>query len=500
MATFLSGSHHETPCRNPVTGREPFDAVVVGAGPNGLAAAIALARAGRSVCVIEAASAVGGGCRSAELTLPGFIHDVCSAVYPLGAGSPFFAQLPLERHGLRWIEPEMQIAHPLPDGTAFVVRDPEVTAKRLGADAAAYRRLVGPVVRDWRIIIDDLVGPAHVPLNPRTALAAVRFASRAVWPATVLARHFRTPAARALLAGCAAHSMLGLAEPLTGAFGLIMLASAHAVGWPIAAGGAGTISAALAGHLAELGGEIVTDRPIASLEELPAHRATLLDLTPRQILDVAGRRLQSRRWGRLYVYQLRRFRYGPGTFKLDLALDGPMPWRDPEVLRAATVHVGGPFEEIAAAEAMVAEGAIPERPFVLLAQPSLTDSSRAPPGKHTVWAYCHVPNGSTVDMTDRMLAQIERFAPGFRDRILALSRFTPADLQRYDANCIGGDIGGGRADIRQFFTRPAWRSDPYRTPDPTILVCSSSTPPGAGVHGLCGWYAARSALRGVLRD
>jgi phytoene dehydrogenase-like protein len=479
--------------------RERLDAVVVGAGPNGLAAAIALARAGRSVRVIEAAPTVGGGCRSAELTLPGFLHDVCSAVFPLGAGSPFFAQLPLERHRLRWIEPEAQIAHPLAHGAALVVRDPEATARRLGADADAYRRLVGPVVRDWDRIIGELAGPLHLPLHPRTLLAGARFAARAVRPATALARRFRTPAARALLAGCAAHSMLDLSEPLTGAFALVMLGSAHAVGWPIAAGGAGTIAAALAAHLVELGGEIVTGRPIGSLDELPPHRAALLDLTPRQILDVAGRRLERGRWGGLYTRQLRRFRYGPGAFKVDLALDGPIPWRDPDVLRAATVHVGGTFEEIAASEATVAAGEIPERPFVLLAQPSLFDAARAPPGRHTVWAYCHVPNGSAVDMTDRILAQIERFAPGVRDRILAKSRLAPADLERYDANYVGGDIGGGRSDIRQFFTRPAWRPDPYRTPDPTLFVCSSSTPPGAGVHGLCGWYAARSALRGVLR-
>ncbi|MFL5575142.1 MAG: phytoene desaturase family protein [Gemmatimonadaceae bacterium] len=354
------------PVRTSGPRRERFDAVVVGAGPNGLAAAITLARARRSVCVIEAASTVGGGCRSAELTLTGFLHDACSAVFPLGAGSPVLSRLPLERYGLRWIESEVQIAHPLPDGTALVMRDPEATAERLGADAGAYLRLVGPVVRDWRVIIDDLVGPLHVPLDPRKAAAAVRFASRAVLPATVLARRFRTPAARALLAGCAAHSILALSEPLTGAFALIMLASAHAVGWPVAAGGARTLSAALAAHLLELGGEIVTGRPITSLDALPPHRAALLDLTPRQVAEVAGRRLEGGWRGRAYLRRLRRFRYGPGAFKLDLALDGPVPWRDPEVLRAATVHVGGRFEDVAAAEAAVAEGAIPARPAELL--------------------------------------------------------------------------------------------------------------------------------------
>ncbi|HET7599875.1 MAG TPA: NAD(P)/FAD-dependent oxidoreductase [Gemmatimonadales bacterium] len=479
--------------------RSGYDAVVVGGGPNGLAAAITLARAGRSVQLVEAAPTVGGGCRSAELTLPGFLHDVCSAVYPMGHASPFFSQLPLARHGVGWIQSEAEYAHPLEDGTALSLRDLDATAKRLGRDERAYRELVEPAVRDWRVVFDELAAPLHIPRGARKMVAAARFGVRALQPASMLAGRFRTPAARALLAGCAAHSMLQFSEPLTGAFALIFLASAHAVGWPIVAGGSQRLPDALAACLTELGGEIVTGRPISSIDQLPPHRAALFDLTPRQMLAIAGQRLRAGFLGRCYVRQLGRFRYGPGTFKLDLALDGPIPWRDPETLRAATVHVGGSFEEIAAAEAAVAEGRIAERPFVLLAQPSLFDPSRAPEGRHTVWAYCHVPNGSAVDMTDRILAQIERFAPGFRDRILAVSRLGPADLERYNANCVGGDIGGGRPDIRQFFTRPAWRPDPYRTPDPAILICSSSSPPGAGVHGLCGWYSARSALRGVLR-
>ncbi|HEU4647620.1 MAG TPA: NAD(P)/FAD-dependent oxidoreductase [Gemmatimonadales bacterium] len=482
--------------------RALLDAVVVGAGPNGLAAAIALARAGRSVELVEAAPTVGGGCRSAELTLPGFLHDICSAVHPLGRASPFFAQLPLDRHGLRWLDSDAPLAHPLDDGAAIAERDLDTTAKRLGSDADAYRGLVEPTVRHWDLIIRELTGPLRperLLLHPRNIWPAAQFGLRAVQPASMLARRFRTPAARALLAGCAAHSMLGLSELLSGAFGLIFLASAHAVGWPIPAGGSQRIADALAAYLAELGGEIVTERPIISMHELPSHRAALLDVTPRQVLNIAGDRLRGRRGGGWYVRQLQRFRYGPGAFKLDLALDGPIPWRDPEVLRATTVHVGGTFEEIAAAEGAVAAGRIPERPFVLLAQPSLIDPSRAPAGQHTVWAYCHVPNGSNVDMTERMLAQIERFAPGFRDRILAIARRGPAEFERYDANFIGGDIGGGRTELGQFFTRPAWRPDPYSTPDPGILICSSSTPPGAGVHGLCGWFAARSAMRGVLR-
>jgi phytoene dehydrogenase-like protein len=479
--------------------RERFDAIVVGAGPNGLAAAITLARAGHSVQLLEGAATVGGGSRSAELTLPGFIHDVCSAVHPLGRASPCFAEMPLAQHGLEWIEPDVQLAHPLDHGTAIAVRDLHGTAERLGPDAEPYLRLVGPVVRDWGTIIGELTGPFRIPRDPKTMWIGARFAARGLRSAAALARHLRTPEARALLAGCAAHSMLGLGEPLTGAVALVFLASTHAVGWPIARGGSQRIADALAAYFRELGGEIVTDTPVDSLAALAPHRAVLLDVTPRQLLEIAGARI-ARPWrGPSYVQALRRFRYGPGVFKIDLALDGPIPWRDPEVARAASVHLGGTFEEIATSEAEVTAGRIPERPFVLLAQPSRFDPTRAPAGQHTVWAYCHVPNGATVDMTERIIAQIERFAPGVRDRILAIARRGPADFERYDPNYVGGDIAGGRSDIWQFFTRPVWRPDPYRTPDPSILLCSSSTPPGAGVHGLCGWYAARSALRSILR-
>jgi len=450
------------------------------------------------VQLIESEATIGGGCRSAELTLPGFVHDICSAVYPLGVGSPFFSQLPLDRHGLRWIEPEIPLAHPLDDGAAILERDLQVTAARLGPDARAYLDLVGPAVRDWDVIIGDLAGPFKIPLSPRKLVAAARFGMSGLRSIESLGRRFRTPQARALLAGCGAHSMLRMSEPLTGAFGLMFLASAHAVGWPIAAGGAQRLADSLAGYLTELGGEIVTGQRVTSLDELPPHQAVLFDLTPRQVIDLAGAKLQSRLGGHWYLRQLRRFRYGPGAFKLDLALDGPIPWRDPNVLRAGTVHVGGTLEEVAAAEAAVSDGKVAERPFVLLAQQSLFDPTRAPAGRHTAWAYCHVPNGSTVDMTDRILGQIERFAPGVRDRILAVSKLGPAEFERYDANYVGGDISGGRPDVGQLFTRPAWRPDPYRTPDPGILLCSSSTPPGAGVHGLCGWYAGQSALRSVL--
>ena len=364
----------------------------------------------------------------------------------------------------------------------------------------AYRRLVGPVVRDWPLVIGELAGPFHVPWPPTKALAAAAFALRAIRPASRLARTLRTPQARALLAGCAAHSFLRLTQPVSGAFGLVFLASTHAVGWPIAEGGSQRIADALGTHLAELGGEVVTDAPVGDLEELPPHRAVLLDLTPRQVVGLAGDRLARGGLGRAYVRQLHGYRYGPGVFKLDLALDGPIPWRDERILQAGTVHLGGTFEEIARSEAAVRRGVIPERPFVLLSQPSLFDPSRAPVGQHTVWAYCHVPNGARADMTDAILGQIERFAPGVRQRILALATTAPEALERYNANYVGGDIRGGLPDLRQLLTRPAIRLDPYTTPDRGIFICSASTPPGAGVHGLCGWYAARSALRSVLAD
>jgi phytoene dehydrogenase-like protein len=477
-----------------------FDAIVVGAGPNGLAAAITLARAGRRVHVLEGAQTVGGGSRSAELTLPGFVHDVCSAVHPLARSSPFFRQLPLDRHGLRWIEPAIELAHPLDDGeTAFVVRSVDETAVSLGPDRRAYEGLLGPVARRWELLI-DLAGPFRVPLNPLKALQAAGFALRAVQSVTRLARRFETPQARALLAGCAAHSMLRMSEPISGGLGLVLLGSAHAVGWPIAEGGSQRIADALASYLREIGGSIETGRRVVGMDDLPPRRVALLDVSPNQVLSIAGERLRRGLRGRWYTRQLRRYRYGPGVFKIDLALDGPIPWRDPRILGAATVHLGGRLEEIAASEDAVRSGRLPERPFVLLVQPSLFDASRAPAGKHTVWAYCHVPNGSEADMTETILVQIERFAPGVRDRIIGRSERGPADLEADNPNYVGGDIAGGLQDLRQFFTRPAVRLDPYRTPDPSVLICSASTPPGNGVHGLCGWHAARSALRGVLRS
>jgi phytoene dehydrogenase-like protein len=467
------------------------DAVVVGAGPNGLAAAIVLARAGRSVLVLEAAGTVGGGVRTAELTLPGFRHDVCSAIHPGGVGSPFLRSLPLEEHGLEWIHPPAPLAHPFDDGTAVLLeRAVAATAAWLGGDGAAYRRLLEPLVE----VADDLADLVLAPLRlPPSWRATSRFAAGAPLPATALARlRFRGERARGLLAGLAAHSMLPLSRPPTGAVGLVLGVFGHAFGWPFPRGGSQTLADALASYLRSLGGEIECGRRVESLAELRGARLVLLDVAPRQLLSLAGDALPP-----LYRRRLAGYRYGPGAFKLDLALDGPVPWSAEECTRAATVHLGGTLDEIADAEARVARGGHPERPFVLLAQQSLFDATRAPPGRHTVWAYCHVPNGSTLDMAGRIEAQIERFAPGFRERIVGRHVLGPSGLERYNPNYVGGDIAGGVLDLRQLFTRPVARIVPYSTPLDGVYLCSSSTPPGAGVHGMCGFWAARAALSGA---
>ncbi len=470
------------------------DAIVVGSGPNGLAAAIALARAGVSVRVLEAAETVGGGTRSAELTLPGFVHDVCSAIHPLAVASPFLRTVPLEEHGVEWIWPPAALAHPFDDGTAALLeRSPEATGETLGPDGRRYRTLVAPLARDSDGLLDDLLGPARVPAHP---LALARFGAVAALPAASLARiAFRGLRARGFLAGLAAHSMLPLTRAPSAAFGLVLALLGHAVGWPLARGGSQAIADALASYLRSLGGEIETGRRVASLEELDAARTVLLDVTPRQLVALAGDRLPSG-----YRARLERYRYGPGVFKLDWALDGPIPWRAEACARAATVHLGATLEEIVASERLPRRGAVAERPYVLLAQQSLFDPTRAPVGQHAAWAYCHVPNGSGIDMTERIESQVERFAPGFRERILARSALGPAELEAHNPNYVGGDINGGAADLRQLFARPVARRSPYTTPLPGVFLCSSSTPPGGGVHGMCGYHAALAALRYLRRS
>lgn len=464
------------------------DAVVVGSGPNGLAAAIAMARAGRSVVVREQADVIGGGTRTEELTLPGFLHDVCSTVHPLGVSSPFFRGLPLGEHGLEWIHPPTCLAHPLDDGSVGLLeRSMDETGATLGEDAEAWKKLLGPWVKRWLVLAEDVLGPLEFPDHP---LLLARFGLKGVRPAYGLAkRAFKGDRARALFAGNAAHSMVPLNRSPTGAFGLTLASAGHAVGWPIARGGSRGISAALASYLRSLGGEIVTGAPVENIDEFAGVRTILLDLTPRQVLRVAGHRLPPR-----YRRALERFRYGAGSFKMDWALSEPIPWRNPECLRAATVHLGGTLDEVAASEHAPLAGEVPEKPFVLLVQPTLFDPSRAPEGRHIAWAYCHVPFGCDVDMTQAIEDQIERFAPGFRDIVLARSVMPPSALEAHNPNLVGGDISAGAMTLRQVFFRPALRPNPYATPVEGLYICSASTPPGGAVHGMCGYYAARAAL------
>ena len=468
-----------------------YDAIVVGSGPNGLAAAITLAQAGKSVCVFEAREVIGGGARSAELTLPGFLHDVCAAIHPLALSSRFFRSLSLEQYGLEWIEPLAALAHPLDDGTAMVLeRSIEATGETLGRDAQAYCSLMDPLVTNWDTLSDVLLGPLR-PQTFRHPWLMALFGLKALRSAKGLTRQlFRGERAPAMFAGMAAHSFLPLDQRLSAAFGLMLGASGHAVGWPIPRGGSQMIVNALAAYLRSLGGEIITDFEVKSIDSLPPARVLLFDVTPRQLLCIAGSHFSEG-----YRRSLQRYRYGPGVFKVDYALDGPIPWKAGDCLRAGTVHLGGTFGEIATAERQVAQGQLPERPFVLLAQQSLFDPTRAPEGKQTVWAYCHVPNGSDCDMSERIELQIERFAPGFRDRILAKHTLRTSDLEAYNANYVGGDINGGLANLMQFFARPAFRPVPYSTSAKNIYICSSSTPPSGGVHGMCGYYGARAALK-----
>ena len=469
-------------------GPERYDAVVVGSGPNGLAAAITLAEAGKSVVVLEARSTPGGGLRTEELLEHGFRHDVCSTIMALPPLLDLFASLRLDL-----VTPPAPLAHPLDDGTAVIAdRSIAQTASRLRGDGAAYRRLIGPLVDHARDLLPMVLAP---PRPPRHPFLFARFGLPGLLSALSLAgAFFQQREARALLAGAAAHSLLALDEAGTGAVGMLMLVSAHAGGWPVARRGSATVAEAMVRRLRELGGEVACDRKVASLTDLPPHRVALLDLVPRGVLEVTGDRLP-----RGYRDALETYRHGPGAFKIDWTLDGPIPWRSAEVGRAATVHIGGTMEEIAEAELQVAQGGHPARPFVLLAQPSLFDPSRAPDGKHTAWAYCHVPNRSDFDMTTAIEAQIERFAPGFHDLIRRRSVWPPGRIEAEEPNCVGGDVMGGRMDLRGILARPVLRLDPYSTPDRDLFLCSAATPPGGGVHGMCGVHAARSVLRSRLR-
>jgi len=468
------------------------DAIVIGSGPNGLAAAIEIARAGRKVLVLEAEPTIGGGVRSAELTLPGFVHDICSAVHPLAIASPFFRTLPLDAHGLRWITPPLMLAHPLDDGTATVMaKSMDETAAQMGADGAAYRGLFGAIVDAWPKLETAILGPAlRIPSHP---FALARFGLSAIQPAAQLARRrFSTAGARALFAGIAAHGMLPLDQRPTAAFGLVLGAAAHVAGWVFPRGGAQSLTDALASYFRSLGGEIVTGQRVASVDDLPPARAVLCDLSPRPLLQIAGHKFPD--W---YRQKLEQYRYGCGVFKVDWALETPIPWRASACAQAGTVHVGGTLEEIERGEQEAWNGRAPERPFVLVTQLSRFDTTRAPADRQTVWGYCHVPHGSTEDMLARIEAQIERFAPGFRERVLARSVMRPADVERHNANLVGGDIGAGVSDIPQLFLRPTRLM--YSTPVRGLYICSASTPPGVGVHGMCGYYAAQRALREVLR-
>ncbi len=461
-------------------------ACVVGAGPNGLAAAIVLGRAGAQVEVFEAEATPGGAVRTMELTLPGFLHDFGSAVHPMAVGSPFFSSLPLEEHGLEWIHSLAPLAHPLDGGTAVVLeRDLDDAAKVLGPDGEAWSKLMRPFAEHWREFAPEVLRP--LPAIPVHPLLMARFGMVALLSAKSIASRFSSERTRALFAGFAAHSFLALDEVVSGAFGMMMAISAHAVGWPIARGGSQSLTNALCSYLSTLGGKVTTSARVESLAALSGYDVTLCDVTPRQLLKIGGERLSES-----YCRQLGKFRYGPGVFKVDYALREPIPWKASECLRSACVHLGGSFEEIAASEKSVRRGQHPERPFVLLAQPSLFDPTRAPAGKHTAWAYCHVPNGSTADMLPRIEDQIERFAPGFRETVLARRTFSTAELERMDANLVGGDIAGGVIDIRQFLFRPTWRH--YGTSATDIYICSASTPPGGSVHGMCGYHAAKVAL------
>jgi phytoene dehydrogenase-like protein len=471
--------------------RKDYDAIVVGSGPNGLAAAITLQQAGLSVLLVEGKKKIGGGMRSEELTLPGFVHDVCSAIHPMAASSPFFRSLPLERHGLQFINPTIPLAHPFEDETAALFyQSMDATAQALVEDRQAYLKLMTPIVNDWPQISADVLAPFHFPKHP---LTMARFGLDALISARHMAKRFVSQQARGLWMGMAAHAMQSLSQATTSAVALVLMAAGHSVGWPLARGGSNAIANALCSYFTALGGVVQTDFYVQSLNQLPASHALLFDVSPRHLLEIAGHKLSS-----IYKWQLRRFRYGMGVFKIDWALDRPIPFANEGCRQAGTVHLGNSAEEIVASEQWTSQGKHSEYPFVLLAQQSLFDSSRAPAGKHTAWAYCHVPNGSTVDMTTAIEKQVERFAPGFSDAILARHTMNSAQMEEYNVNYVGGDINGGLMNIGQLFTRPALRVSPYKTSATGIYICSSSTPPGGGVHGMCGYHAAKRALKDLF--
>jgi phytoene dehydrogenase-like protein len=471
--------------------KRDYDAVVVGSGPNGLAAAITLQHAGLSVLLVEGKATIGGGMRSQEVTLPGFVHDICSAIHPMAATSPLFQKLPLEQHGLHYVYPTHAAAHPLDNGRAALLQKSiEATALSLGADAHAYNNLFSPIAALWPGISQDVLGPLHFPKQP---LSLARFGLKALQSAQQIANRFSTPEARALWAGMSGHSMLPFNKITTAAIGLVLSTAAHLYGWPLPRGGTQKIADALASYFQSLGGTIQTNFYVTDLKQLPSAHAVLFDVSPRQLLSIAGHTFSP-----LYSRQLSRYRYGMGVFKIDWALDGPVPFTAEVCRQAGTVHIGNTYEEIAAGELATWNGHHTDKPYVLLAQQSLFDETRAPQGKHTLWAYCHVPNGSTLDRTAAIENQIERFAPGFRERILARHVINSQQMEEYNPNYIGGDINGGAIDIGQLFTRPALRLSPYRTSAKGLYICSASTPPGGGVHGMCGYYAARRALKDVF--
>lgn len=464
-----------------------YDAIIIGSGPNGLAAAITLQQAGVSVLLLEGKDTIGGGLRSAEITLPGYLHDICSAIHPMAVASPFLSTLPLKEHGLEFITPAIAAAHPFDDGTAAVLKNSlEETAQLLGEDKDSYARLIAPIVNSWPNIAPDILGPFHFPKHP---LLMAQFGLHALTSASYLSGKFKTAKAKGLWAGMAAHSIQPLTNAATSAIGLVLMATAHEKGWPVPKGGSVSIANALASYFVSIGGKIETNSYISSIDQLPAVKALLFDVTPRQLLQIAGNRFSPS-----YTKQLQRYRYGMGVFKIDWALSEPIPFTAPECRSAGTVHIGNTIEEIIESERLSSAGIHPEKPFVLLAQPSVFDATRAPEGKHTAWAYCHVPNGSTIDMTTAIENQVERFAPGFKEVILARHTFNTAEMEAHNPNYIGGDINGGIIDLRQLYTRPAMRWSPYTTPAKGIYICSSSTPPGGGVHGMCGYHAARKAL------